>query len=130
MDKKSCKNILIYDILYKTMINAKPLRIRFDKVDEFIIVYDGTKYLLLFGPEKFDAIYNRIRYHISQKCGITYVFTHNYSKSKLIHMILYDTFHNVIILVKSVFKKNQNHYGYKIFLQKGCYQLPQTIDNK
>ena len=32
IDKKSYENILIYDILYKTLIGAKPLRIRFDKI--------------------------------------------------------------------------------------------------
>ena len=31
IDKNSYENILIYDILYKTLIGAKPLRIRFDK---------------------------------------------------------------------------------------------------
>ena len=36
--------------------------IRFDKVDAFIRVYDGTKYLVLFRSEKNDFIYNRIRY--------------------------------------------------------------------
>ena len=35
-DKKSCKNILVYDISYKTLIESKPLRIRFDKIDEII----------------------------------------------------------------------------------------------
>ena len=44
------------------MIGAKPLGIRFDKVDAFIRVYDGTKYLVLFRGEKNDFIYNRIRY--------------------------------------------------------------------
>ena len=39
----------------------------FNKVDGFITVYDGTRYLVLFGPEKCDAIYSRIRYLISQK---------------------------------------------------------------
>ena len=29
----------------------KPLRIRFDKVDRFIKVYDGTRYLVLFGTK-------------------------------------------------------------------------------
>ena len=29
------------------MIGAKPLRIRFDKVDGFIRDYDGTEYLVL-----------------------------------------------------------------------------------
>ena len=52
---------------------------------EFSIIYN----LVLFGPEKYDAIYNRIRYLIRQKSGITYVFPHNYIKIKLIRMILY-----------------------------------------
>ena len=42
IDKKSHENILIYDISYKTLIDSKPLRIRFDKIDEFIRIYDGT----------------------------------------------------------------------------------------
>ena len=29
--------------------------------DEFIRVYDGNTYLVLFGLEKYDDIYNRIR---------------------------------------------------------------------
>ena len=56
------------------MIGAKPLRIRFHKVDGFIKVYGGNRYLVLFGPQKFDAIYNKIRFLISQENGITYVF--------------------------------------------------------
>ena len=39
LDKKSyknTKNVLIYDILYKTLIGAKSLHIRFDKKDEFL----------------------------------------------------------------------------------------------
>ena len=45
-------------ISYKTLICAKPLRIRFDKVDGFIRVSDGTRYIVLFGPEKYNSIYN------------------------------------------------------------------------
>ena len=37
---------------------------------EFIRVFDGSKYLLLFGYEKYDAIYNWI---IGVKSGITYI---------------------------------------------------------
>lgn len=33
-------------------ISKKHLRIMFNNVDEFIRVYDGTKYSLLFDPEK------------------------------------------------------------------------------
>ena len=80
IDEKSYENILVYDISFKTLIGAKPFRIRFDKVDGFIRVYDGTRYLVLLGSEKYDAIYNRIRYLISQESGNAYVFSHNYSK--------------------------------------------------
>ena len=40
IDEKSYKNILIYSISYKTLIGAKPLHIRFDKIDGLIRVYD------------------------------------------------------------------------------------------
>ena len=51
IDEKSYENVLVYSILYKTLIGAKPTRIRLDKVDGFVKVYDGTRYLVLFGPE-------------------------------------------------------------------------------
>ena len=47
-DEKSYENFLVYDILHKSLINSRTLRIRFDKVDGFIRVYDGTRYLVLF----------------------------------------------------------------------------------
>ena len=48
-DEKSHENILIYDISYKTLITPKPLGISFNQIDG---VYDGTRYLVLFRPEK------------------------------------------------------------------------------
>ena len=68
---------------FKTLIGAKLLRIKFDKVYGFIRVYDGNRYLVLFRPEKYDAIYNRIEYLISLKNGITYAFSQNYAKIKV-----------------------------------------------
>ena len=41
---------------YKALIGAKLLRISFDKVNGFIRIYDGTRYLVLCGPEKCNAI--------------------------------------------------------------------------
>ena len=76
LDEKSHKNILVYDISYETLIRAKSLRIRLDKVNRFIRVYNGTRYLVIFGGEKCDFIYNRIRYVIGVKSGIKYVFSH------------------------------------------------------
>ena len=74
---------MIYEISYEILIGAKPLRVMFDKVDGFIRVYDGTRYLVLFGPEKYDAIYNSVRYLITQKSDITYVLSHNYARIKI-----------------------------------------------
>ena len=54
LDEKSRKDILVCDISCKTLIHAKPLRIRFDKGDGFVRVYDRTSYLVLFGGEKYD----------------------------------------------------------------------------
>ena len=67
----------------------RTLRIRYDEIDGFIRIYDGTRYLTLFGPEKYDVIYNRIRYLMSQKSGITYTFSHYIVKIKLILVVLY-----------------------------------------
>ena len=72
--ENSHENILIYDIPYKTFMDAKLLSIRFDKLDGFIKIYDGTRYIVVFDPKRYDAIYNRIRYLVSKKkcCYIYY----------------------------------------------------------
>ena len=67
------------------MIGAKLLYIRLDKVDEFIRVYDGNRYLVLFGPEKYDIIDDRIRYLMSQKSYIRVLFLIAMQESKLTH---------------------------------------------
>ena len=121
---------MIYDILYKTLIGPEPFRIRFNKIDEFIRIYDGTKYLILIGSKTYGAIYNRIRYiiSISLKSNITYVFSHYYAKTKVdsygflpIEKRL--TLDNVIIRIKSILNKDKSHYYYNIFLEKCSYQL-------
>ena len=74
---------MFYDISYKTLIDPKPLRIRFNEIDGFVKVYDETRYLVLLGPEKYDATYNRIRYLISIKSGITYIFSHYFKENQI-----------------------------------------------
>ena len=59
------------------------MHIRFDKTDGFIRIYNGTRYLTLFGSEKYDAIYSRIRYLTSQNSDITYIFSHKFVKIKV-----------------------------------------------
>ena len=51
-----------------------------------------TIYLVLFGTEKYDSIYNRIRYLISAKSGITYIISHNYAKIKVDSYDSYGTY--------------------------------------
>ena len=47
IDKKSCEIVLIYKMSNKTLIGAKSLHIRFDKVHGFIRNYNGIRYLTL-----------------------------------------------------------------------------------
>ena len=125
-DKKSNENVLIYNISYETLIDSKPLQIRFDKRHGLIRIYDETRYLTLFASEKYDAISNRTRYLISLKSGMTYIFSHYFAKIKVdfydslpIEKIL--TLYNVIIHIKPFLNKNQ--YCCKICSEKCFYQL-------
>ena len=103
-------------------MGAKPLCVRFDKIDGLTRVYNETKYLVLFQAEKYDSIDNKIRYLMEVRSGIRCVFSHNYTKIKADS---YDslplentlTFH-VLILIKSVLSKDKDNYHYKIFLEK------------
>ena len=93
------------------------MHFRFDKIDGFITVYDGIRYLALFESEKYAFIYNRIKYLTGVKKGIKYVFCHNYAEVKVdsYDSLLLEktmTFHNVIILIKLVFIKDKNNYYY------------------
>ena len=56
IDEKSQVNILVYNISYKTSIDSKRFHIRSSKIDGFIRIYGGTRYLTLFGSEKYDAV--------------------------------------------------------------------------
>ena len=40
LNEKSYQNTLIYDVSYKTFMADKPLRIRFHKIDRFIMELD------------------------------------------------------------------------------------------
>ena len=88
--EKSHENILFYDISYKTLIDSKPMQIRFFKIDGIIGIYDGTRYLTMFGSEEYETIYNRVRYHVYIKKVVSRIFfLAILQKSKSILMILY-----------------------------------------
>ena len=88
IDEKPNENVLAYNISYKTFIGTQPFRIRLDKIDEFIRVYVGTRYLVLFGTEKYDIIYIRIRYLTDAKMVLHMLVFIIMPKSKLIHTII------------------------------------------
>ena len=92
-----------------------------------MVLNGKIQHLVLFDYELFDQICNKIKYLISKKSGIKNSINHNFGKIRIdsynylpIQKIL--TFHNVIILIKSVVKKNKNEYYYNIFLEKGSYK--------
>ena len=99
--------------------DAKPLPIRFNKTDGFIKIYDKIKYLVLFDYGYCDKICDKIKYLLIVKSGITDSINHSFAKIRIysydslpIKKIL--TFHNVIILNKSVINKNKIEYYYMV----------------
>ena len=93
-------------------MGAKPLRIRSYKVDRVIKIYDGTRYLELFGCIIHNAIYDRIIYLISENGDVKYIINHNFVRIRIDSSNLSIgktlTFHNVTILIKSLVNKNKN----------------------
>ena len=62
------------------------LSVGFHKVDEFIRVCDGTRDSILFGPEKYDASYNRIEHLINQLCNNRNLFMSFCTSKKTLHL--------------------------------------------
>ena len=52
------ENILIYDISNKTLLGTKPLHDKILKIDGFIKILYGTRYVTLLSSEKYYTIYN------------------------------------------------------------------------
>ena len=76
--------------MHKTPTSAKLLRIRFNKIDGFIMVLDGKiKDLVLFDYGLFDKICDKIKYLISKKVVLQIVLIKIFERSDLIHIILY-----------------------------------------
>ena len=104
------------------------MRIRFDKINGFIRVRGGEfRHLLWLDYGLFDKICDKIKYLISEKSGITDSINHNFGKIRInsynslpIEKVF--TFHNVIIIIKSVVNKNKNEYYCNIFLEKGSHK--------
>ena len=104
------------------------MRIRFDKIDGFIISLDGKiKHLVLLDYGLIDRIWDKIKYLRNKKTGITNNVNYNFGKIKIdlynsLHIKKRLIFYNFIILIKSVVNKNENKYYYDMFLEKSFYK--------
>ena len=85
--KENNENILIHEISYNSSTDAKPLRIRYDKIDGFIKIHNKIRYLVLF--DWCDKVYDRIKHLISENVVLQIVLIIILQESELIHMILY-----------------------------------------
>ena len=92
-------------------MGTKPLRIRFNKIDGFIKIYVEIRYLILYDYKRYNAIYDRIKYLISEKSGIIDSNNNNFSRIRI------DSY-NSLTLIKSTVNKNKNEYYYNILLEK------------
>ena len=88
---------------------------------------DLLKFMVELVLLKYNEIYDRVRYLISEKCDITNSINHNFARISInsynslpIEKIL--TFHNFTMLIKSVVDKNEHNYYYNIFFKKGSYK--------
>ena len=124
MNEKPYESCLILDVTY----GEKPLSLIFDKINGYIRKYDGTKYVGFFYSGKtFKRIFYRIRYLIMFKSNISNVYSHKYTKIKINSNddLPYEKVtneDNVVILIKSVFNENYNHYYYETCLEKFPYK--------
>ena len=78
-----------------------------------IILFSDISYKTLIGPKPLRIRPNIVDGFIRIYGGSRYLDSHD---SLPLEKIL--TLHNVIILIKSVLNKNQNHHYYNIFLEK------------
>ena len=119
-------------------MDAKPLRITFDKVNGVIKICNGIRYLEL------SNLYNEVYYGINsriyntafdgindfkgKKSGIGDSINHNFARIRIdsynslpTEKIL--TFHNVITPIKLVVNKNKNECNNNKFLGKVCIKI-------
>ena len=110
------------------MIGPKPLRIKFDKINGLIRIYDGTRYLILLALK--NMILFAIELDISKvkKVVPRMFFCPICEKSKLALCLLDSlpiektlSLDNVTALINSVLNKHQCQYCSNVFLEKCSY---------
>ena len=75
--------------MHKTQVVPKTLRMRFDKMNGFMMVLDGKiKHLVSFGYGLADKIFHEIKCLISKKMVLQKVLIIIFKRSKLIDIVL------------------------------------------
>ena len=97
------------------------MNIRFNKIDGFIRIPNGSRYLVLFGLENY-ASSTRIG-NLKKKRYTRYYAKINIDSYDFLPIEKLLTLHNVVILIKPVLNKNWNLYYCNILLEKCSYQL-------
>ena len=64
-------------------MSAEPLHIRVDEMEEFIEIYDGSRYLVLLDYWWFDKVCDSIKYLISEKSDIKDSINHSFAKIRI-----------------------------------------------
>ena len=104
-------------------MGRQALHIQFDKIDGFIKFYGEIRYLVL---SEYNEVYDKIKYLISEKNGFTDNVDRNFASIRIDSYNSLPTekllpFHNVIILIKSVFNEQTVNYN-NIVLEKGSHK--------
>ena len=88
LDKKSYENTSVSKKLYETPASAKPLPVRFSKIDGFIISFDGEiKHLVLLDYKFFNKICDKIQFLIRKKVILKIILIIILDRSELIQLI-------------------------------------------
>ena len=114
-------------------MDAKPLRITFDKVNGVIKIWylelSNLYNEIYYGINSriYNTVFDGINDFKGKKSGIGDSINHNFARIRIdsynsspLEKTL--TFYNIIILIKSVVNENKNNYYYKEFLEKGSYK--------
>ena len=81
LNEKLYENITVYDISYKTLTGSKPLCVMFDKIDGF---RGGEfRHIVLFNHGLLDKTFDKIKYTMGEKSGITDSINHNFGKIRI-----------------------------------------------
>ena len=141
IDKKSYKNIDVYNIGYITKKNeykvnsVNPLYLMIDEVSGYIKESNGNKYLTFASTdnnkkvlEKYAKIWDEIKYHVQTKSAVkSGEYEKNYMRIKF---NLDDSFplnkilklHMLTIIVRSVLEEDGKYYP-QVFLDECLYEV-------